>query len=122
MKKQNIFELLCSDVIKEFEVKKKNFEMCINDFDKCIEENIIPFLIDNQERYGYVFDLQSHDDNIKNKSEQILSIITFHFEEVVSSTPTYFLDTVRKESFDIACKRICFDIFLLNNTKDLLKL
>lgn len=122
MKKQNILELLCDDFISAFYTKEENFKKCITDFDKCITDNIIPYLEDCQTTFGFVFDLNSNDKTVKEKSLFILSTITRKFKELVSLVPDYFLITKEEEGFDMACEFLLLNILSGNDIKTMFKL
>lgn len=119
MKKQNILNLLCEDMVKEINKKEENFKKCINDFDECIDNNIIPFLIDNQKEFGFVFNLNSNDKEIKEKSLFILSVIIKEFKNLISIAPDYFLLEKEEKGFDSACNCIVFHILMGNDIKEL---
>lgn len=122
MKKQNILDLLCDDLVTKFYTKQENFKKCITDFDKCINENIIPFLVDYQTDFGYVFDLNSNNTLVKEKSQYILCVIIKEFKELVSRVPDYFLATQEKGDFDTACRTFLINILKPNDIKTMFKL
>ena len=122
MKKQNILDLLCDDLILEINKKQDNFNKCINDFDKCIEDNIIPYLTEQQEKFGYIFDLYSNDEIVREKSKYILSVIIKEFRELISITPDFFISLKEENDFDTACKGIIFYILMGNDIKQLFNL
>lgn len=122
MKKQNILELLCEDLILEINKKEENFKKCIDDFDKCVDNNIIPFLIDRHEEFGFEFDLNSNDEALKEKSKLILGIMIREFRELISITPDYFLAEKEEKGFDMACNLILGNILLGNDIKELFNL
>lgn len=122
MKKQNILDLLCDDLILEVNTKIENFKKCIDDFDKCVDNNIIPYLISEHERFGFDFDLNSNDIAIKEKSEFILCVMIREFRELISITPDYFLAKKEEEGFDKACNYMLFHILMGNDIKELFNL
>lgn len=122
MKKQNILDLLCDDLVLEINTKIENFDKCIDDFDKCVDNNIIPFLIERHEEFGFKFDLNSTDIAIKEKSESILGIMIREFRELISITPDYFLAEKEENGFDIACNLILGNILMGNDIKELFNL
>lgn len=123
MKKQNILSILLSDNLKEKKQKEENFNMVITDFDKCIEDYIIPYLSskENQEVFGYVFNLNTNDDIVKEKTLRLLNVITKLFKEVVSVAPEYFLTLQKEKDFEYACQGICATILLGNDINKLVK-
>jgi len=122
MKKQNILDLLCDDLIVEVNTKIENFKKCIEDFDKCVDNNIIPFLVERHEEFGFEFDLNSDDIAIKEKSEFILCVMIREFRELISVTPDYFLAEKEENGFDMACNYILFHILMGNDIKELFNL
>lgn len=122
MKKQNILDLLCDDLILEINQKQENFNKCINNFDECVEKNIIPYLIEIQEKFGFVFDLNSNDETIKEKSKYILSVMIREFRELISITPDFFISLKKENNYDTACKGIIYYILLGNDIKKLFSL
>ena len=68
MKKQNIFDLLCDDLILEVNTKIENFKKCIEDFNKCVDNNIIPFLVERHEEFGFEFDISDVELNLFNSN------------------------------------------------------
>lgn len=116
MKKQNILDLLAQDKLNEIKIKEDNFHKCINNFDEYIEKYIKPYLINNQERFDYKFDLESEDENIKKQSESLLKTICFLFEDLVSVGPELYLSLLEEKDTEYACSGICFYILMGNIT------
>ena len=121
MKKQDIFEILCGEYLNEMDQKKENFNKCISNFDKCIEDYIIPYLNDNKEKFGYIFDLNSNDETTKEKTTRLLNAVISNFKEVVSLTPEYFLSLQKEKNYEYACHGICFAILIGNDINELVK-
>lgn len=119
MKKQNILNLFCEDLELNLYEKRENFKKCINDYDKCINENIIPFLVVNQKMLGFKFDLNSNDKSIKEKSEFLLKIMIREFRGLVSVTPDYFLAIQEEEGFDEACSNMLLHVLLGSDITEL---
>ena len=92
MKKKNILDLLFDDLRKQIELEESNFDSCIDDYNKCINEYIIPFIIDNQETFNldFKFDLNSHDEIIRNKSTLLKEVLIYDFKKLLSTNPYFF--------------------------------
>lgn len=120
MRKKNILDILTQEFIAENKVKRANFERCINDFELVKTKYIVPFLSQNQQKYGYIFNLSSSDKNIASKSQEILDNMAYYFKEIVSECPEYFLDNVKNMGFKSACDITCFNVLLFNATSDIL--
>ena len=83
MRKKNILDLLFEDLKKQIELEKSNFDSCVDDYNKCINDYIVPFIIDNQETFGFdfKFDLNSNDENIRNKSTLLKEVLIYDFKK-----------------------------------------
>jgi len=123
MEKQNILTILLRDHLKEIEQKEENFNKVITDFDKCIEDYIIPYLSskENQEVFGYVFDLNTNDDIVKEKTLYLLEAVKDLFKDYVSIAPDLFDFLQKEKNFEYACHYICSFILQSNQIKKLVK-
>ena len=120
MKKQNILDILTQEFIAERKVMDANFERCISDFELVKTKYISSFLERNQKEYGYVFNLNSNDKDIMSDSYEMLDNMAYHFKELVSECPEYFLDNVKTMGLESACDITCFNVLIYNEVESTL--
>ena len=94
MKKINVLDLLCDDIIKQYEEEKDNLYMCVNQdsIDKNVKLYIIPYLEKNYKLLDldFHFNINSKDEIVKYKSLSLLSSVIKGVYDLISSMPNYF--------------------------------
>lgn len=116
MKKKNILDLLFDDLRKQIELEENNFNSCIDDYNKCINEYIIPFIIDNQETFNldFNFDINSTDEIIRNKSTLLKEVLIYDFKKLLSTNPYFFKYHLENSDYKNACNITCYTIMTGN--------
>ena len=124
MKKINVLDLLCDDLIKQNELEQNNFSSCIDtkSFDKNIKLYVMPYLekISKTFDLDFNFKINSNDENEKYKSLLLLLSISKGIIDLISSNPNYFNNYKDKYDIKTAYEEITLRV-LIGNILDLKK-
>lgn len=124
MKKINVLDLLCDDIIKQYEEEKDNLYMCVNQdsIDKNVKLYIIPYLDKNYKLLDldFNFNINSKDEIVKYKSLSLLSSVIKGVYDLISSMPNYFKEYEKEYNTQVAYEEICLRV-LIGNILDIKK-
>lgn len=124
MKKINVLDLLCDDIIKQYEEEKDNLYMCVNQdsIDKNVKLYIIPYLEKNYKLLDldFNFNINSKDEIVKYKSLSLLSSVIKGVYDLISSMPNYFKEYEKEYNTQVAYEEICLRV-LIGNILDIKK-
>lgn len=124
MKKLNVLDLLCDDIIKQYEEEKDNLYMCVNQdsIDKNVKLYIIPYLEKNYKLLDldFNFNINSKDEIVKYKSLSLLSSVIKGVYDLISSMPNYFKEYEKEYNTQVAYEEICLRV-LIGNILDIKK-
>ena len=124
MKKINILDLLCDDLIKQYELEQNNLCSCIdnNSFDENIKLYIQPYLENTYKTFDldFNFNINSNNEIEKYKSLLLLLTISNGVIDLISSNPNYFNNYKNKYDIKTAYEEITLRV-LIGNILDLKK-
>lgn len=124
MRKQNILDLLCDDLIKQYKIEQKNLCSCIDikSADKNIKLYIQPFLENINETFDldFNFNINSNNEIEKYKSLLLLLTISNGVLDLMSSSPNFFNSYKDKYNIKTAYEEITLRV-LIGNILDLKK-
>ena len=124
MKKINVLDLLCDDLIEQTEKEKNNLYSCIDNtlIDDEIKKYILPYLQKSYQLFdlGFDFDINSTDEITKYKSLLLLSSIISGVYDLISTMPNYFKEYKKEYNIQVAYEEICLRV-LIGNILDIKK-
>lgn len=124
MKKINVLDLLCDDLIEQIKEEKQNIYSCVDEnmVDKNIKLYIIPFLENHKHLLDldFDFDINSKDDITKYKSMALLSATIKGFHDLTGTIPTYFKEYEKEYGTQEAYNELCLRV-LIGNIFDIKK-
>lgn len=118
MKKQNVLDLLCDDLISQYEKENYNFYTCVNDNEiwKNAKRYILPFIESNLNMFklDFNFDIYATDELVKYKSMILFVSFITETTELIASMPKYFKEYEKKYNTELAYNEICLRVFIGN--------
>lgn len=124
MKKINVLDLLCDDLIEQDKLEKNNLYSCIDKtlIDSNINKYILPYIQKTYKLYdlGFDFDINSTDEITKYKSLMLLSSIIKGVYDLISTMPNYFKEYEKEYNIQVAYEEICLRV-LIGNILDIKK-
>ena len=124
MKKINVLDLLCDDIIKQYEDEKNNLYMCVNEdsIDDNVKLYIIPYLQKNYKLLDldFNFNINSKDKIEKYKSLSLLSAVIKGVYDLIGTMPKYFKEYEKEYNTQVAFDEICLRV-LIGNILDIKK-
>lgn len=118
MKKQNVLDLLCDDLIAQNEKERSNFFTCIND-DKIFinaKKYILPFLENNFNLFNLDFKFNINSSNELERYKSMLLFITFvcGVNDLIGIMPNFFKEYEANFDIETAYNEICLRVFIGN--------
>lgn len=124
MKKINVLDLLCDDLIEQIEEEKQNIYSCVDEnmVDKNIKLYMIPFLESHHHLLDldFDFDINSKDDIIRYKSIALLSAVISGFRDLTGTMPNYYKEYEKEYGTQKAYDELCLRV-LIGNILDIKK-
>lgn len=124
MKKINVLDLLCDDLIEQDKLEKNNLYSCIDKtlIDSNINKCIIPYIQKTYKLYdlNFDFDINSTDEMTKYKSLMLLSSIIKSVYDLIGTMPDYFKAYEKEYDTQKAYEEICLRT-LIGNILDIKK-
>lgn len=118
MKKQNVLDLLCDDLIAQNEKERSNFFTCIDD-DKIFinaKKYILPFLENNFNLFNLDFKFNINSSNELERYKSMSLFITFvsGVNDLISVMPNLFKEYEANYNIETAYNEICLIVFIGN--------
>ena len=124
MKKINILDLLCDDLIEQTNKEKNNLYAFVNEsnINKFAKLYIIPYLNDNYKLFELDFDfnINSSDEIVKYKSLLLTNLTINGVYDLISDMPDYFKECEKQYNTQIAIEEMCLRV-LIGNILDIKK-
>lgn len=124
MKKINVLDLLCDDLIEQVQEEKENLYSCVDEnmVDKNVKLYIVPFLESHHHLLDldFNFDINSKDDITKYKSMALLSATIGGFRDLTGTMPTYYKEYEKEYGTQGAYNELCLRV-LIGNILDIKK-
>lgn len=124
MKKINILDLLCDDLIEQTNKEKNNLYAFVNEsnINKFAKLYIIPYLNDSYKLFELDFDfnINSSDEIVKYKSLLLTNLTINGVYDLISDIPDYFKECEKQYNTQIAIEKMCLRV-LIGNILDIKK-
>lgn len=124
MKKINVLDLLCDDLIEQLEEEKQNIYSCVDEnmVDKNVKLYIVPFLESHYKLFDldFDFDINSKDEITKYKSMALLSATISGFRDLTATMPNYYKEFEKEYGTQSAYNELCLRV-LIGNILDIKK-
>ena len=124
MKKINVLDLLCDDLIEQDKIEKENLYSCVDKtlLDSNIKKYIIPYIQRTYKVYDldFDFDINSTDEITKYKSLRLLRSIIKGAYDLIGTMPDYFKTYEKEYDTQKAYEEICLRT-LIGNILDIKK-